>query len=169
VEVDWDENGKVERWDIYKPDRTLEKVGMSRKNDGVMDAQAFYTADGALDRIEVSTRRDGVFDRIEYYERGADAGDVMVRTSDDTDRDGRADKWDTYAPVADPPSGAPPYTVTSSAFDDEGIGKPTRRIVFGADGAVVHVEHDPDGDGRFIPVSSQEAGAAARVTAGEHR
>src|SRR5687768_4777783 len=62
VELDWDENGEVERWDIYKPDRTLEKVGMSRKNDGVMDAQAFYSTDGALQRIEVSTRRDGTFD-----------------------------------------------------------------------------------------------------------
>jgi hypothetical protein len=152
VELDWDENGKVERWDIYKPDRTLEKVGMSRRNDGVMDAQAFYAADGALQRIEVSTRRDGMFDRVEYYERDAETRDVMVRTSDDNDRDGRADKWDTYTRVANPPPGAPPYSVTSSAFDDEGTGKPTRRIVFAADGAVAHVEIDPDGDGVFVPL-----------------
>jgi hypothetical protein len=160
VELDWDENGKVERWDIYNADRTLEKVGMSRKNDGVMDAQAFYAADGALQRIEVSTRRDGTFDRVEYYQRDARAGDVMVRTSDDTDRDGRADKWDTYARVADPPRGLPPYSVTSSAFDDEGTGKPTRRIVFAADGAVAHVEIDPDGDGVFVPLRPRGSGAS---------
>jgi hypothetical protein len=168
VELDWDENGKVERWDIYKPDRTLEKVGMSRKNDGVMDAQAFYTGDGALQRIEVSTRRDGTFDRVEYYERDAEARDVMVRTTDDTDRDGRADKWDTYTRVANPPPGAPPYSITSSAFDDEGSGKPTRRLVFAADGAVAHVEIDPDGDGVFVPLGSQQA-AATSGAAGEQR
>src|SRR5690242_9792297 len=42
VELDLDENGKTDRWDFYKPDGTLEKVGFSRLNDGVMDAQAFY-------------------------------------------------------------------------------------------------------------------------------
>ena len=42
IELDLDENGKVERWDFYKAGGELEKVGLSRLNDGVMDAQAFY-------------------------------------------------------------------------------------------------------------------------------
>src|SRR5688572_20151194 len=38
IELDLDENHRVERWDFYRADRTLEKVGFSRLNDGVMDA-----------------------------------------------------------------------------------------------------------------------------------
>ena len=46
IEVDLDENGHVERWDFYQVDGTLEKVGLSRENDGVMDAQAYYGPSG---------------------------------------------------------------------------------------------------------------------------
>src|SRR5438128_152300 len=58
VELDLDENGKTERWDFYQSDGALEKVGFSRLNDGVMDAQAFYQPVGVLARMEVSTKRD---------------------------------------------------------------------------------------------------------------
>jgi hypothetical protein len=33
IELDRDEDGKVERWEYYGPDQTLEKVGISRAND----------------------------------------------------------------------------------------------------------------------------------------
>ncbi len=42
-------------------------------------------------RIDVSTHRDGRIDRIEHYER-----DVLVRAEEDTDGDGKIDKWETY-------------------------------------------------------------------------
>ena len=38
IEIDKDEDGKVERWEYYDAARKLEKVGLSRANDGVEDA-----------------------------------------------------------------------------------------------------------------------------------
>lgn len=145
VELDFDENGKIERWDFYNDDRSLQKVGFASGNDGVMDSQAFYTADGRVERIEVSTDRDGRFNRLEFY----DEREHLVRSEEDTNGDGRPDKWDTYAAVTNPRPDLPGYTVTTSAFDEAGAGHPTRRIVFGPGGAIDHVEVDPDGDGRF--------------------
>ena len=143
IELDADENGKVERWDFYGTDRKVLKVGLSQRNDGVMDAQAFYTAGGALQRIELSTRRDGRYDRTEFYEEN-----VLVRSAEDTNGDGRADKWETYRP-ADAGPDVPPYAITSTAFDDSGSGRPERRFVYGPKGSIVRVELDPDGDGVF--------------------
>ena len=144
IELDLDENGHVERWDFYRPDGGLEKVGFSRQNDGVMDAQAFYGPGGALARMEVSTRRDGTFDRTELYEGG-----LLKRSADDTDGDGRPDKWDEYARHGGG-GAAPEYAVTSTSFDDSGSGRPERRFVFGPGGSIERVELDPDGDGIFV-------------------
>ena len=149
VELDLDQNGKVERWDFYTPDRKLEKVGFASKNDGVMDSQAFYqpgTGEAAvLQRIEISTRRDGKFDRTEFYDNGR-----LVRSADDTNGDGRADKWDTWEPVDHPNTGSPQYGITSTSFDDSGSGRPERRFIYGAGGAIVRVEVDPKGDGHWV-------------------
>lgn len=144
IELDLDENGHVERWDFYGREGSLEKVGFSRQNDGVMDAQAFYAPEGTLLRMEVSTRRDGTFDRTETYEGG-----LLKRSADDTDGDGKPDKWDEY--VREGGDGAvPTYAVVSSSFDDSGRGRPERRFVFGPGGAIERVEVDPDGDGIFV-------------------
>jgi hypothetical protein len=144
IELDLDENGKVDRWDFYREDRTLDKVGLSRMNDGVMDSEAYYSADGTLQQIKVSTRRDGRYDRVEFYEAGA-----LVRSEDDVNGDGRADKWDTYRPNPGAPAGEPAYAIASTAFDDEGTGRPQRRFVYGEKGRIETVELDPDGDGLF--------------------
>jgi hypothetical protein len=144
IELDLDENGKVERWDFYGGDRRLEKVGLSQRNDGVMDAEAFYTEEGVLQRIQVSTKRDGRYDRTEFY-----VANVLVRSEEDTNGDGRADKWDTYRTEPNPMPGAPAYSITATAFDDTGAGTPTRRFVYGDRGVVVRVEVDRDGDGVF--------------------
>jgi hypothetical protein len=144
VELDLDENGRIDRWDFYRPDRMLEKVGLSRLNDGVMDAQAFYSPDGVLARMEVSTRRDGTFDRTEFY-----VGGVLDRTEDDSNGDGRPDKWETYRPLPNAASGEPGYAITASAFDDTGSGRPERRFVYGPSGVIARVERDQDGDGDF--------------------
>lgn len=147
IELDLDENGKVDRWDVYGPDNILQKVGFSRHNDGIPDAEAFYRPDGTLERIQLSTRRDGRFDRVEFYELG-----VLVRSEEDGDRDGRADKWETYQQRPDAPPGEPPYFITSAAFDDVGRGTPRRRFVYGPHGEVQRVEVDADGDGVFLAV-----------------
>jgi len=144
IELDLDENGKMDRWDFYRSDRKVEKVGFSRLNDGVMDAQAFYEPEGVLARIDVSTRRDGTFDRTEFYEAG-----VLDRIADDINGDGRPDKWETYRPLPAAGPNDPGYAITSSAFDDSGSGRPERRFVYGTGGTIARVEIDPDGDGVF--------------------
>jgi len=144
VELDLDENGKTERWDFYRPDGTLEKVGFASRNDGVMDSQAFYATGHVLDRIEISTKRDGRFDRTEFYENS-----VLVRSQDDVNGDGRPDKWDSYTPRPDHAAGEPAYAISSSAFDDSGSGHPERRFIYGPKGSVARVEFDRDGTGQW--------------------
>jgi hypothetical protein len=146
IELDFDENGRVERWDFYRPDGSLEKVGLASRNDGVLDAEAFYESGGALARMRVSTRHDRVFDRTEFY-----AGGILTRSAEDTDRDGRPDKWETYRPRHDGPRNEPGYTITSTTFDDTGSGRPERRFVYGPAGTIARVELDLDGDGTFTP------------------
>src|SRR6266704_2748571 len=41
IEIDNDEDGKIDRWEYYGPDQKLEKVGFSRANDGKPDAWAY--------------------------------------------------------------------------------------------------------------------------------
>ena len=41
IEIDRDEDGKIERWEYYDAARTLERVGLSRANDGVEDAWSY--------------------------------------------------------------------------------------------------------------------------------
>ena len=144
VELDLDENGKVERWDFYRPDGKLEKVGFASRNDSVMDSQAFYEPAGVLQRIEISTKRDGRFDRTEFYEKN-----VLVRSQDDSNADGRPDKWDYYTPRPDHGPGEPAYAISATAFDDSGSGRPERRFVYGPKGSIARVEFDRDGSGNW--------------------
>ena len=144
IEIDQDEDGKIDRWEYYGPDRRLEKVGFSRANDGKVDSWSYTGADGLVARIEISTRRDGRIDRIEYYEKGA-----MVRAEEDTDGDGAIDKWEQY-------EGA---HLASIAFDSSHRGTPDRRLVYAADGDV-RIEIDAGGDGHFVPADAGRGGRA---------
>jgi len=113
IEIDQDEDGRVDRWEYYGANQKLEKVGFSRSNDGKQDSWAFQGPDGAVARVEVSTKRDGKVDRTEFYSAGE-----LRRAEEDTDGDGRIDKWEAYA------SGA----LTSVSFDTTKSGKPTTTI-----------------------------------------
>jgi len=113
IEVDGNEDGKIDRWEYYSPDQKLEKVGYSRLNDGVVDAWAFQAPDGGIERIEVSTRRDGRSNRVEFYRLGE-----LVRAEEDTDNDARMDRWETYV-------GGGLATV---GFDTIGSGRPNHVI-----------------------------------------
>ena len=140
VELDFDEDGKVDRWDFYKGGPSLLYAGLSRLKDGVMDSRAFYGPAGELVRIEVSTRRDGRFNRVEFYDGG-----TLVRSEEDTNGDGRPDKWETYRPNTDTTPNEPPYVVASVAFDDSGSGTPQRRLVYDENRRSVRVEHPQAG------------------------
>jgi hypothetical protein len=141
VEIDRDGDGKIDRWEHYGPDQKLEKVGFSLRNDGKEDGWAWVGPDGATTRVESSPRRDGKMSRIEYFEHG-----VLVRAEEDSDGDGRIDKWETYDG----------RRLAIVAFDTLHRGRPDRRIVYDAD-ASVRIEVDPRGDGHFVPASAPTA------------
>ena len=68
IEIDTDEDGKIDRWEYYGTRSAARKIGFSRAEDGKEDAWSFSGPDGAVDRIDVSTRRDGKITRIEHYQ-----------------------------------------------------------------------------------------------------
>jgi hypothetical protein len=141
IEIDKDEDGKVDRWEYYGPDQKLEKVGISRAGDGKEDAWSYADAAGAVARLEISTQRDGKVTRIEHYQQTK-----LVAAEEDADGDGKIDKWETYDGER----------LSSVAFDTQHRGVPNRRLVYAADGNA-RVEVDVKGDGHFVLAS----GAAA--------
>jgi hypothetical protein len=121
IELDPDQNNVVDRWEYYGPDQTIEKVGASRAGDSTPDSWAFYDRGGTMFKLELSTLRNGTIDRIEYFEAA-----VRVRAEEDTDADGRIDKWEEY----DGPR------LASVALDTQRRGTPDRRVVYAQDGTV---------------------------------
>ena len=72
IEIDTDEDGKIDRWEYFGADQKVEKVGSSRLNDGKPDLWAYQAADGTVSRIELSSKRgDGRPDKWETYANGA--------------------------------------------------------------------------------------------------
>jgi hypothetical protein len=137
IEIDSDEDGKIDRWEYYGARQTLEKIGHSRANDGRADAWSYVGPDGALMRVDVSTRHDGKVTRVEHF-----AKNVLTRAEEDTNGDGRPDKWETFDEGR----------LTSVSFDTTHRRTADRRLVYGAEGGV-RAEVDLTGDGHFAPIS----------------
>jgi hypothetical protein len=141
--IDANEDGRIDRWEYYDEKGVLAKVGFSRKSDGKPDAWAFSTAAGRIDRIEVSSSADEQkIDRWEYYDGsaapGPDGTGPLSRVEEDTNHDGRRDKWERYE------SGL----VKTAEFDENGDGRPDRRLTYdGAD--LVLIESAPDASGAY--------------------
>jgi hypothetical protein len=144
IEIDKDEDGKIDRWEYYGPGQKLERVGYSRANDGIEDAWSIIDANGSVARIEIATKRDGKPNRFEYY-----TDNVLTRVEEDTDGDGRVDKWETYDG----------QRLASVAFDVRHRGTPDRRLVYGKDGSA-QMEVDETGTGQFV--AQNEASARQR-------
>jgi hypothetical protein len=134
IELDKDLDGVIDRWEYYGPDRKLEKVGFSRAKDGKEDAWSYARPDGSLVRIDVSTRRDGQVSRVEHFEK-----DRIVAAEEDSDGDGKIDKWETYDGER----------LASVAFDTRHRGTPDRRLVYGKTGTA-RLEVDANGTGQFV-------------------
>jgi YD repeat-containing protein len=151
IEVDADEDGTVDRWDYYTPERKIEKTGLARARDGKLDTWIVEGSNGAVERVEVSTHRDGVPNRVEYFDAGR-----LIRSEEDTNADGRIDKWETYRLL---PGGSPSnpfaYAVATAAFDFSARGRPERRFIYSPTGGIERVEVDPDGRGIFVTVSTR--------------
>ena len=146
--IDRNEDGKLDRWEYYDEKGQLAKVGFSRSDDGKPDAWAFASPDGKVVRIEISSAKDETkIDRWERYEaKGAAPEDVgpLLAADEDTNRDGRPDKWQTYQGGA----------LTTAAFDEDHDGRPDRRLTYNA-GALTLIESRPDASGNYarkVPV-----------------
>jgi len=141
IEIDRDEDGKIDRWEYYGPGKLLERVALSRAQNGVADTWQYFDGAGAIARVEMAEQgasNKARLERIEYYEKG-----VIVRAEEDTDHDGKIDKWETYED----------NRLASVGFDERRRGVPTRRILYAADGAA-RIEVDAGGDGHFVEQSS---------------
>lgn len=136
--VDLNEDGKVDRWEEYDERGALGKVGFSRADNGKPDAWVYSGADGKVQRIEISSSGDSSrIDRWEYYDAaqsGPDGRGSLVRAAEDTNHDGRPDKWETYEHG----------NLKTVAFDENGNGRPTRRLTY-TSSARVAIESDPTG------------------------
>jgi hypothetical protein len=122
--IDRNEDGKIDRWEYYDDSGRLLKVGFSRRDDGKLDAWAFSGSDGRVNRIEIASSGDEQkVERREFYEpslAGAGEPTALVRAEEDTNGDGRIDKWETYE------NGA----VKTVAFDENGDGTADRRLSY---------------------------------------
>jgi len=128
VEIDENGDGKPDRWEFHK-----------QGPQGSQGAQG-SAPDKTIERVERATRYDGKVSRWEYFENGA-----MTRSEEDTDGDGAIDKWETYRGGV----------LTVMALDTQHHGRPDRRLIYGPDGALDHIETDPSGSGTFKPLTER--------------
>lgn len=142
IEIDGDEDGRIDRWEHYGPDQKIEKVGFSRAGDGKEDAWSYADAAGVIVRIEMSTRRDGKVSRIEHYRQNA-----LITAEEDADGDGKVDTWETYDGDR----------LSAIAFDTQHRGVPDRRLIYEPNGTA-RVEVDIKGDGHFVPANGSRPG-----------
>jgi len=121
VEVDVDRDGRVDRWEHYDPSARLERVGISSRRDGKADTWSVASGDSPQTRLELSTTHDGFIDRREVHDAAG-----IVHAEDDTDRDGRADKWERFRKGR----------LAEVAFDTDDDGHPDHRLVYDENGSV---------------------------------
>ena len=143
-EADTDADGRIDRWEYFDAAAALTLVGTSSRGDGIEDTWtvAAPTADGET-QVITSRQRDRAWDHREFYR-----GQALVRMEDDTNRDGRIDKWERY-------EGA---VLREAAFDTTFTrGRADRRVQYDERGRFVLVEEDADGDGTFVRVADAAA------------
>jgi hypothetical protein len=137
IEIDKDEDGKVDRWEYYRSRPEARESRRLRAGSGKEDAWSYTDAAGAVTGLAISTHRDGRVTRIEHYQETK-----LVSAEEDADGDGKIDKWETYDGER----------LSSVAYDTQHRGTPDRRLVYAPDGTA-RVEVDVKGDGRFVPAS----------------
>ena len=119
LEGDTNGDGVVDRWEYYDASGALLRIGGSTEGDGREDT--WVRTVGEERHVEISTGRDGIIDRREVYR-----GEQLVRTESDTNHDGLPDMWEAFEAGA----------VRELLLDDnKRDGRPSRRLVYGADGA----------------------------------
>ena len=145
-EADVDADGRVDRWEYFDAQAALILVGTSSRGDGVEDTwtRPSLTVSGEV-HVSTARLRDRLADRHEYFR-----ADRLVRAEEDTNADGRIDKWERYEGSL----------LREASFDTSFMkGRPDRRVVYDAKGGSV-VEADPDGDGTFVRVPGEPVAPA---------
>jgi hypothetical protein len=141
IEIDKNEDGKIDRWEYYDANQKLEKIGTSRAQDGKEDSWSYLGADGTIERIEVSAKHDGKISRVEHYVKN-----ILTAAEEDGDGDGNMDKWEIYDGDR----------LASIAFDTTHRGTPDRRLIYAPDGTA-RLEVDAKGTGEFVALKPQSA------------
>ncbi len=92
IELDGDQDNRIDRWEYYGPDQQIEKIGLSTKSDGTADRFEYYE-NGTLTRAEVDTSGDGRIDKWEVYD-----GSRLASVAFDTTQRGSPDRRVVYGP-----------------------------------------------------------------------
>jgi hypothetical protein len=143
-EADTDNDGRIDTWEYFGAGATLVMIGTSTKNDGIEDRWTWVAATPAGEsQVGISRNRDRQIDRREYF-----VGTALNRAEEDTNADGRTDKWERY-------EGA---ILREAAFDTSvAQGRPDRRLLYDARGNFEAIEFDAEGDGTFVRLAGQAA------------
>lgn len=67
IEIDQDEDGKVDRWQHYDDYSKLVRIGSSSRDDAIEDTWAYPDDNGVNVRVEHDTDRDGRIDKREIF------------------------------------------------------------------------------------------------------
>lgn len=144
-EMDADEDGRIDRWEYVTPSGDLISVGTSSRGDGVEDRWTFVAEEAGLRRVDIATGRTRHVDRREFFRETE-----LVRAEEDSNEDGRPDKWEHYVDGR----------LRQVAFDtSRAAGRPDRRFSYDARGVLSLVEHDDDRDGNFEVMTPDQAPA----------
>ncbi len=142
-EADTDADGRIDRWEYFDAQASLVQVGTSGLNDGVEDTWTSPVSANGESQVVRSRHRDRSIDRREVVREG-----VLLRAEEDTNADGRPDKWDIHEGGA----------LREARFDTSlSRGRADRRLVYDGKAQLTAIEEDDDGDGRFGPLEAPVA------------
>lgn len=138
-EGDLDGDGRIDRWEYFDDQAKLVRLGTSSRNDGVEDTWTSPASSNGELPVARSRHRDRAIDRREITRAG-----VLVSAEEDTNGDGRPDKWEIY-------DGGVIREVRLDTSLTRGFAN--RRLVYDDQGRLTAIESDDDGDGRFEPLA----------------
>lgn len=141
AEADTDADGRVDRWEYYDAQAVLVRVGTSSRANGVEDTWTWQAGADGVRRVDLSRAHDRAIDRTEFF-----AGDALVRAEEDTNLDGRPDKWERYEAGV----------LRQVDLDITKAGAaPNRRLAYDAGGRFLGLSADDERDGTFVLVPGE--------------
>ena len=131
---DANKNGKIDTWTDMDGSRPL-RSRIDSNEDGVIDRWEYYDRTGAIVKVGTSRGNNGKPDTWAYP--GPDGKTQRIESSSVSD-EAKIDRWEEYTGGV----------LTALAFDENGDGKPDRRLTYEA-GRLVLIESEPDAAGRY--------------------